>query len=78
MNKFVCLILLTIYYSHSFAQIDENQMKNAYKEIFLLYPDSLTNHFPNLINENIAYLDMEYPGATRLNRVYAIFYGTDI
>jgi hypothetical protein len=77
MNKFICLILFTFYYSYSFAQVDKDQIRNEYKKVLSLYPDSLTNHFPDPISSDIGYLDVDYPGATRLNSVYAFFHYKD-
>lgn len=77
MNRFICFILFIFYCLHSLAQVDKGQVRDEYKKILSLYPDSLTNHFPNPISDNIGYLDVEYPGATRINSIYAIFHYKD-
>ncbi len=76
MKKYIFLLLITNHL-FSFSQIDENPIRCEYKKAFSLYPDSLINHFPNPINKDIVYFSMEYPGATRLNCVYAIFHYKD-
>lgn len=76
MKKIICLILLINLYIYSFAQNDE-EIDKEYCRVLALYPDSLTNHFPNPLKEDIIYLNSIYPGAARLNSVYAIFYYND-
>lgn len=75
MKKKIILLIFLNCFSYSFAQSDEfsqESIKKTYSIIDSIYPASLTKHFPKVKNEYLLDLDLTYPGASNINKAYAV------
>jgi hypothetical protein len=72
---FLLLVMWNCFVLLSFAQRDETSQESArdlYSKIDSIYPSYLTQHFPKIKNEDIEDIDLSYPGALKINKVFAV------
>jgi hypothetical protein len=74
-RHFLLLVILNCFVLFSFAQRDQTSQESAkdlYSRIDSIYPSNLTQHFPKIKNDSIVDLDLTYPGASNINKIYVV------